>query len=119
MKYAMDPKPFRKLYSNLSEANPMWTKVPSVSGQVYNWPKSTYIAEPPFFRDFSMQPRPAGTVRNARVLAFFGDSITTDHISPAGSIKPTSPAGTHPLEHDRSRSDFNSIGARPRDHQKL
>src|SRR6266699_1363644 len=61
MKYAMDPKTFQKLYSNLADANPMWTKVPSVSGQVYSWPKSTYIAEPPFFKDFSMQPRPAGT----------------------------------------------------------
>src|SRR3989454_468930 len=92
MKYAMDPKTFQKLYSNLADANPMWAKVPSVSGQAYSWPKSTYIAEPPFFKDFSMQPRSGGPVRGARVLGIFGDSLTTDHISPAGSIKPTSPA---------------------------
>jgi aconitate hydratase len=117
MKYAMDPKTFRTLYGNLADANPMWTKVTSVSGQVYSWPKSTYIAEPPFFRDFSMQPRPAGAIRGAKVLGIFGDSITTDHISPAGSIKPTSPAGTYLLEHDVSVSDFNSFGARRGNHE--
>src|SRR5213595_3894110 len=100
MKYAMDPKTFQKLYSNLADANPMWTKVPSVPGQVYSWPKSTYIAEPPFFKDFSMQPRSGGPIRGARVLGIFGDSLTTDHISPAGSIKPTSPAGIYLQEHD-------------------
>jgi len=113
------PKTFQKLYSNLADANPMWTKVPSVSGQVYTWPKSTYIAEPPFFEDFSMQPRPAGTLRGARVLGIFGDSLTTDHISPAGSIKPTSPAGIYLQEHDVAVPDFNSFGARrgqSRDH---
>ena len=117
MKYAMDPKTFRRLYGNLADASPMWTQVPSVSGQVYNWPQSTYIAEPPFFKDFSMQPRATGAIRNARILAFFGDSITTDHISPAGSIKPTSPAGTYLLEHDVSVSDFNSFGARRGNHE--
>jgi aconitate hydratase len=117
MKYAMDPKTFQRLYSNLADANPMWTQVPSVSGQVYNWPKSTYIAEPPFFKDFSMQPRATEAIRNARVLGFFGDSITTDHISPAGSIKPTSPAGVYLLEHDVAVSDFNSFGARRGNHE--
>src|SRR6266571_1480573 len=117
MKYAMDPKTFQRLYSNLADANPMWTKVPSVSGQVYTWPKSTYIAEPPFFKDFSMQPRPGGPIRGARVLGIFGDSLTTDHISPAGSIKPTSPAGTYLLEHDVAVSDFNSFGARRGNHE--
>ena len=117
MKYAMDPKTFQRLYSNLADANPMWTKVPSVSGQAYTWPKSTYIAEPPFFKDFSMQPRPAGPIRSARVLGIFGDSLTTDHISPAGSIKPTSPAGTYLLEHDVAVSDFNSFGARRGNHE--
>jgi aconitate hydratase A / 2-methylisocitrate dehydratase len=119
MKYAMDPKTFRTLYSNLAEANPMWTQVPSVSGQVYDWPTSTYIAEPPFFKHFSMQPTPAGSIQGARVLGIFGDSLTTDHISPAGAIKPTSPAGTYLLEHDVSVSDFNSFGARRGHHEVM
>jgi len=119
MKYAMDPKTFQKLYSNLADANPMWTKVPSVSGQVYSWPKSTYIAEPPFFKDFSMQPRSGGPIRGARVLGIFGDSLTTDHISPAGSIKPTSPAGIYLQEHDVPVSEFNSFGARRGNHEVM
>src|SRR2546422_64341 len=119
MKYAMDPKTFQRLYSNLADANPMWTKVPSVSGQVYNWPKSTYIAEPPFFKDFSMQPRPAGAISGAKILGIFGDSVTTDHISPAGSIKPTSPAGIYLQEHDVAVADFNSYGARRRNHEAM
>src|SRR6267143_1928992 len=119
MKYAMDPKTFQRLYSNLDDANPMWTKVPSVSGQVYSWPKSTYIAEPPFFKDFSMQPRSGGPIRGARVLGIFGDSLTTDHISPAGSIKPTSPAGIYLQEHDVPVSEFNSFGARRGSHEVM
>src|SRR2546425_854399 len=119
MKYAMDPKTFQKLYSNLADANPMWTKVPSVSGQVYSWPKSTYIAEPPFFKDFSMQPRSSGPIRGARVLGIFGDSLTTDHISPAGSIKPPSPAGIYLQEHDVPVSEFNSFGARRGNHEVM
>src|SRR6266852_3076215 len=119
MKYAMDPKTFQKLYSNLADANPMWTKVPSVPGQVYTWPKSTYIAEPPFFKDFSMQPRSGGPIRGARVLGIFGDSLTTDHISPAGSIKPTSPAGIYLQEHDVPVSEFNSFGARRGNHEVM
>jgi len=119
MKYAMDPKTFRTLYGDVANANPMWKSVPAPSGQVYNWPKSTYIAEPPFFRDFSMQPRPIGSIRGARVLGIFGDSLTTDHISPAGSIKPTSPAGTYLLEHDVAVSDFNSFGARRGNHEVM
>jgi len=108
MKYAMDPKTFRTLYGDVANANPMWKSVPAPSGQVYNWPKSTYIAEPPFFRDFSMQPRPTGSIRGARVLGIFGDSLTTDHISPAGS-----------LEHDVAVPDFNSFGARRGNHEVM
>jgi aconitate hydratase len=119
MKHAMDPKTFRTLYGDVANANPMWKSVPAPSGQVYSWPKSTYIAEPPFFKDFAMQPRPIGSIRGARVLGIFGDSLTTDHISPAGSIKPTSPAGTYLLEHDVSVSDFNSFGARRGNHEVM
>ena len=117
MKFAMDPATFRRLYSDLANTNPMWKTVPAVSGQVYTWPASTYIAEPPFFEGFGMEPKPTTGIRNARVLGVFGDSITTDHISPAGSIKPTSPAGIYLQENDVSVSDFNSYGARRGNHE--
>ena len=119
MKHALDPKTYRELYGDVANANPMWKSVPAPTGQVYSWPKSTYIAEPPFFRDFSMQPRPIEKIRAARVLGIFGDSLTTDHISPAGSIKPTSPAGTYLLEHDVAAPDFNSFGARRGNHEVM
>jgi aconitate hydratase len=119
MKFAMDPKTFRTLYSGLADANPLWKRVPSATGQVYDWPRSTYIAEPPFFKDFGMQPGRARDVRGARVLGIFGDSVTTDHISPAGSIKPTSPAGVYLLEHDVPVVEFNSFGARRGNHEVM
>jgi aconitate hydratase len=119
MKLAMDAPTFRKLYSNLAEANPLWKKVSAPSGQVYSWPKSTYIAEPPFFADFAMTPGRAGPVTGARILAVLGDSVTTDHISPAGSIKPTSPAGIYLQEHDVAVADFNSYGARRGNHEVM
>ncbi len=119
MKYAMDAKTFRKLYSNLGEDNPLWQGIHSVSGQVYNWPKSTYIAEPPFFKGFGMQPAAVSGISGARILGLFGDSVTTDHISPAGSIKATSPAGIYLLESDVSRVDFNSYGARRGNHEVM
>src|SRR5437016_3698361 len=119
MKHALDPKTYRELYGDVANANPMWKSVPAPTGQVYSWPKSTYIAEPPFFRDFSMQPRPIEKIRAARVLGIFGDSLTTDHISPAGSMKPTSPAGTYLLEHDVPAPDFNSLGARRGNHEVM
>src|SRR5687767_4618609 len=119
MKLAMDPATFRKLYSNLGETNPLWKKVSAPTGQVYSWPKSTYIAEPPFFKDFSMTPGNIGNIAGARVLGIFGDSVTTDHISPAGSIKPTSPAGIYLQEHDVAVADFNSYGARRGNHEVM
>ena len=119
MKFAMDPKTFRSLYGNVAETNPMWKAVVAATGQVYDWPTSTYIAEPPFFRDFGMQPGATGDIRGARALGIFGDSITTDHISPAGSIKPTSPAGIYLLEHDVGVPDFNSYGARRGNHEVM
>jgi aconitate hydratase len=119
MKLAMDAPTFRRLYGNLSEANPMWKKISAPSGQVYSWPKSTYIAEPPFFQNFSMQPGRTGNVAGARILGVFGDSVTTDHISPAGSIKPTSPAGIYLQEHDVAVADFNSYGARRGNHEVM
>jgi len=119
MKLAMDAPTFKRLYSNLSDANPMWKKISAPAGQVYSWPKSTYIAEPPFFQNFSMQPGRTGSIAGARVLGIFGDSVTTDHISPAGSIKPTSPAGIYLQEHDVAVADFNSYGARRGNHEVM
>ncbi|MCX7962545.1 MAG: aconitate hydratase AcnA [Burkholderiales bacterium] len=116
---AMDPPTFRRLYSNLAEANPLWKKIPAPTGQVYSWPKSTYIAEPPFFRDFGLEPGRPGDIAGARILGIFGDSLTTDHISPAGSIKPTSPAGLYLQEHDVAVADFNSYGARRGNHEVM
>jgi aconitate hydratase len=117
MKFAMDAKTFQRLYTNPGKDNPLWQKVPSAAGQVYDWPKSTYIAEPPFFANFDMQPGKVGSVHGARVLGIFGDSVTTDHISPAGSIKDTSPAGKYLIGHDVIKADFNSYGARRGNHE--
>jgi aconitate hydratase len=120
MKLAMDAPTFRKLYSNLAETNPLWKKVSAPGGQVYSWPPSTYIAEPPFFEDFEMIPSEAASgISGAKVLAILGDSVTTDHISPAGSIKPTSPAGIFLQEHDVAVADFNSYGARRGNHEVM
>jgi aconitate hydratase len=119
MKLAMDAPTFRRLYADLGNANPLWKKIGAPTGQVYPWPKSTYIAEPPFFEDFAMTPQKPGDIRNARILGVFGDSVTTDHISPAGSIKPTSPGGIYLQEHDVSVADFNSYGARRGNHEVM
>ncbi|SFU43679.1 aconitate hydratase [Nitrosospira multiformis] len=119
MKFAANGETFRRLYSNLTQDHPLWNDIASVLGEVYDWPESTYIAEPPFFQDFSLQPRPHNEIRNARALAIFGDSVTTDHISPAGSIKDTSPAGKYLLASGVSRADFNSYGARRGNHEVM
>ena len=119
MKYAMNPNTFQRLYTNPGKDNPLWQEISSASGQVYNWPKSSYIAEPPFFEDFGMQPGKIGNITGARALGIFGDSVTTDHISPAGSIKPSSPAGVYLLEHDVPVLDFNSYGARRGNHEVM
>jgi aconitate hydratase len=119
MKLAMDAPTFRRLYASLAEANPLWKKVSAPAGQVYSWPRSTYIAEPPFFKDFGMTPGDTGPITGAKILAILGDSVTTDHISPAGSIKPTSPAGVYLQEHDVAVADFNSYGARRGNHEVM
>jgi aconitate hydratase len=120
MKHAMDPKAFVANYSKVkSQPGELWEKIGSAEGQTYNWPKSTYIAEPPFFEGFSMQPGTMPQVRNARALGVFGDSITTDHISPAGSIKDTSPAGRWLIENGVIKADFNSYGARRGNHEVM
>ena len=119
MKYATNSQVFRRLYGDFVNGNPMWNAVPSASGQVYNWPRSTYIAEPPFFAQFGMRPGSIGNIVGARALGIFGDSVTTDHISPAGSIKDTSPAGKYLIEHGVAKTDFNSYGARRGNHEVM
>ena len=120
MNYATDPATFRRLYSNLGADNPLWQNIKGVPGQVYTWPKSTYIAEPPFFgENFGMSAGIAKDVKGARALGVFGDSITTDHISPAGSIKDTSPAGKFLISNKVMKADFNSYGARRGNHEVM
>jgi aconitate hydratase len=119
MKYAMNASTFQRLYKDLGKDNMLWQKIPSASGQVYDWPKSTYIAEPPFFEHFGMQPGLTGSIRGMRALGIFGDSVTTDHISPAGSIKDTSPAGKYLIGHNVMKADFNSYGARRGNHEVM
>jgi aconitate hydratase len=110
---ALKPEIFRKLYKNFAEQNPKWNEIPSSTGNVYEWDaKSTYIQEPPFFTEFGLQPGNIVEIKGARPLGIFGDSVTTDHISPAGSIKKTSPAGKYLIEHGVDYADFNSYGSR-------
>ncbi len=121
MKYAMDPKAFKDNYDQVArQPGKLWDAIQGVQGQVYNWPRSTYIARPPFFDGFTMRPKAleAG-VRGARVMALFGDSITTDHISPAGSFKETTPAGKFLIERGVHKADFNSYGARRGNHDVM
>ncbi len=113
LKSALDPADFRRLYKNFAEENPLWNEIPSRAGLLYEWDAaSTYIQEPPFFENFSMQSGKAADIKGARPLAIFGDSVTTDHISPAGSIKPKSPAGRYLIQQDVKVEDFNSYGSR-------
>jgi aconitate hydratase len=113
MQSALQPDVFQKLYKDFAAQNPKWNEIPSSTGNVYEWDdKSTYIQEPPFFENFSIQPGEIREIKDARALAIFGDSVTTDHISPAGSIKKTSPAGKYLIEHGVEPADFNSYGSR-------
>jgi len=119
MRFAMNSEVFKKNYADV-KGNPgaLWERVSSTEGQVYNWPESTYIAEPPFFSDFEMTPKAAATgIQGARALGVFGDSITTDHISPAGSIKEDGPAGKWLKDHGVLKADFNSYGSRRGNHE--
>jgi aconitase A len=110
---AFDPETYKKLYSEFAEQNPLWNEIPSSTGAVYDWDRnSTYIQEPPFFDDFSMETGKFSDIKNARALAIFGDSVTTDHISPAGAIKPSSPAGLYLQSLGVPVEDFNSYGSR-------
>ena len=113
MQSALKPEIFRKLYRDFAEQNPKWNEIPSSTGEVYQWDeKSNYIHEPPFFQDFSMDVGHIDEIHGARALGIFGDSVTTDHISPAGAIKATSPAGQYLISRGIRPEDFNSYGSR-------
>jgi len=113
MQSALRPDVFRKLYRDFADQNPKWNEIPSSTGEVYQWDeKSDYIHEPPFFKDFSMEAGKIDNIVGARALGIFGDSVTTDHISPAGAIKATSPAGQYLVSRGIQPQDFNSYGSR-------
>lgn len=127
MKHAFNGKAYQSAYAKVkSDPGALWSGIEGTKGQTYDWPRSTYIAEPPFFEDFRLQPQAANdagpdpyAVRHARIMALFADSITTDHISPAGSIKDTSPAGQYLLAQNVMKPDFNSYGARRGNHEVM
>ncbi|MCA1579446.1 MAG: aconitate hydratase [Acidobacteria bacterium] len=120
MRTAFDPETYQRLYSNFAEQNPHWNDIPTTTGNVYQWePASTYIREPPYFENFHNALEPVSDVKGARPLAIFGDSVTTDHISPAGAIKPSSPAGLYLQEQGVDIKDFNSYGARRGNHEVM
>ncbi len=113
MQSALTPEVFRRLYRDFAGQNPKWNEIPSSTGEIYEWDeKSDYIHQPPFFENFSMSPGKVEEIRGARPLGIFGDSVTTDHISPAGAIKATSPAGQYLQSRGISAVDFNSYGSR-------
>jgi aconitate hydratase len=110
---ALKPEVYRKLYTDFAHQNPMWNDIPTSTGLAYTWDaQSTYIQEPPFFTNFALQPGTITEIRGARALGIFGDSVTTDHISPAGSIKKSSPAGQYLQAQGVAKDDFNSYGSR-------
>ena len=113
MQSALAPEVFRKLYRDFADQNPKWNEIPSSTGDIYQWDeKSDYIHEPPFFKDFSMEVGKIENIASARALGIFGDSVTTDHISPAGAIKASSPAGQYLISRGIKPEDFNSYGSR-------
>ena len=113
MQAALKPDVFRRLYTDFAAQNPKWNEIPSSTGNVYEWDRqSTYIQEPPFFANFGMAAGTIAEIKGAKALGIFGDSVTTDHISPAGAIKKSSPAGRFLLESGVAFEDFNSYGSR-------
>ena len=119
MKYAADPEVFRKLYGDLTKDLPLWNAISSSTGNIYQWDDSTYIACPPFFDKFGMAVGNISGISGAKALAIFGDSVTTDHISPAGSFKPSTPAGKYLQSHGVAVRDFNSYGSRRGNHEVM
>ena len=120
MQSALTPEVFRRLYRDFAGQNPKWNEIPSSTGEIYEWDeKSDYIHKPPFFENFSMSVGKIEEIRDARPLGIFGDSVTTDHISPAGAIKPSSPAGRYLKSRGIEPADFNSYGSRRGNHEVM
>ncbi|RPI43881.1 MAG: aconitate hydratase AcnA [Betaproteobacteria bacterium] len=120
MKYATDPEMFKKVFSAFKEGNPMWDEIPTSTGATFQWdPASTYVRHPPYFDGFTMEAGKAADIKNARMLAMFGDSITTDHISPAGGIRPSAPAGRYLQAQGVGIENFNTYGARRGNHEVM
>lgn len=110
---SMSPEAFRQMYTDFEALNPKWNEIPGSTGSVYTWnEKSTYVQDPPFFENFTMEPSDIVEIKDARPLGIFGDSVTTDHISPAGAIKLDGPAGRYLIENEVDQSLFNSFGSR-------
>ncbi len=120
VKTALNPAMFRDKYKNVFNANERWNAIEVPEGELYEWDdSSTYIQEPPFFKDLAAEPGHIEDIGGARVLALLGDSVTTDHISPAGNIKADSPAGKYLISHGVKREDFNSYGSRRGNHEVM
>ena len=117
--FALDPATFRKRYADFAGEVDLWTDIPAPTGDVYTWPESTYIAQPPFFDGFDMTPPPITDITGARALMLLGDSVTTDHISPAGAFGEKTPAGQWLRAQGVERSDFNSYGSRRGNHDVM
>lgn len=118
--HAIDPEMFKKTYAHVFDGNPQWNAITGVEGELYRWdPASTYIQEPPYFQEFSLTPKPLQDIHGARVLVMLGDSVTTDHISPAGDIPVDSPAGKYLLARGIAKKDFNSYGSRRGNHEVM
>ncbi len=113
------PQMFADRYANAFEGDEMWKSIDAGGGETYSWPQSTYIANPPYFDGMGVKPEPVKPIKGARVMALLGDSITTDHISPAGAIKADAPAGEYLASHQVAKKDFNSYGSRRGNHNVM
>ncbi|MBM7775412.1 aconitate hydratase [Actinokineospora baliensis] len=117
---ALSAESFAGSYADVFAGDERWRSLPTPTGNVFEWdPQSTYVRKPPYFEGMAMEPSPVTDIRGARVLAFLGDSVTTDHISPAGAIKQDTPAGKYLTEHGVERKDFNSYGSRRGNHEVM
>ena len=123
LRLALDPESYRRLYSDLTRDQDLWNAIPAPAGRAYAWPPSTYIARPPFFDHVrgmdGLASRPPADILGARPLLLLGDSVTTDHISPAGAFKPATPAGQWLAEQGVAQADFNSYGSRRGNHEVM
>jgi aconitate hydratase len=116
---AVQSEMFRKSYADVYAGDERWNGLEVPQGEIYAWPQSTYVLKPPYFEGMGPEPAAVEPIMGARVLALLGDSVTTDHISPAGAIRPDGPAGRYLIEHGVDRKDFNSYGSRRGNHEVM